>query len=250
MVKKLRLVFFCLLVFSSISYSQVFVKGWVQDTINNKFLESVYIENVSKNFITKSNLQGEFSIPASDGDTIIASSIGYLWSKVVYHKNQYITIYMNEQFYKLDEVIKRAPISYEAFKQEILAMSVPEDTINLHINYQKYYPISDYTPGQLSYHIDGALTALYESVNKHARNRIRAIELLENQHTLISINQKFNKQIVFDVTHIPESHLEAFVAFCAFSDDFLYEATEYQILGVIYSKYEEYLFLNPEIRNL
>lgn len=244
-----KIIFIFLVVFATLASNaqNVFV-GRVVDTIDNIFVPNVYVENINQNFLTQADENGVFSLPAELGDTLVFSAVGYNWAKHVVTCKQSVDVYLLQKNYNIGRVIKYAPLTYYEFKRQILAMEYVDDTLDLKLPYEKYYPMGYYVPGELSYNIEGVITSVYNSLSKHAKNEMRAIELIQNEHKLLSINQKFNKSIVLELTNINEDYLEMFVAYCTFSDDFLYEATEFQIISLMYLKFDEFLIQYPEAK--
>ena len=49
---------------------------------------------------------------------------------------------------------------------------------------------------------------------------------------------KFNKAMVVEMTHIPDAYFDKFIAFCNFSDDFLVNTSDFQIIMTICWQYE------------
>src|SRR5690606_37580116 len=139
---------------------------------------------------------------------------------------------------------------FHELQQKILAMPFEEDSLNLGLVYEKYIPIKEYQPGTVSYSVDGLITSVYNSVNRHARNQIRAMELIHNAHTLVQINQKFSKEIVQELTNLPDEYIDEFIVFCSFSDEFLLQTTEYVLYAFMYAKYEDFLFAHPNLQKL
>jgi hypothetical protein len=238
--------FFLFLSFSS--NAQSVVSGQAYDSLLQKPVSRAYIHNVSFGFLAVADSAGFFSIPATVGDTLLFSSIGYFWNMHVVEHTESIDIYMAPQVYELDKVRKYAMLPYHELTQKILEIPFYRDSLRLGLHFEKYYPMREYVPGQLSYSIDGLITAVYNSVNKHARNKIRAIELIENAHTIIVINQKFSKSLVQELTNLPDEQLDDFISFLHLTDDFLYHASQYVIIAYMYAQFDEYMLKNPQLQ--
>ncbi len=238
------------MILSNVANAQKYLYGKVVNLLEETYVPNAFVENVSRNYISVADTLGNFSIPATIGDTLVVSSVGYHWKKVIVKEIAFMQIVVDSKSYRIGAVVKNAPIPYEEFKQQILSMDFEEDTLHLNLAFKKYYPMSDYQPGHLSYRLDGVITALYNSTSRHARNQVRAVELIKNEHKLVTIQQKFNKDIVTDLTSIPEEYLDEFMAFCNFSDVFLYEASEFHIISLLYLKYDAFLCEHSELQKI
>lgn len=246
-----RISLFILLILLSISsYSQSYMKGKVIDSYTNKTVENVYVENITNITTCETNELGEFSIQASKGDTLVFSSMGYQWKKYVIEDITFQIFFVDQQVYELQKIVMHAPVSYEGLTYKIMTMKPYEDTLHLTMQYDKYVPIRTYQPGQIGYAIDGPITNIYNAYNKHAQNAQKAMELLENKHYIVLANKKLNKEIVLEVTKIPQEYFNEFMAFCSFTDEYLALATEFQIVNMLSFKYEQFLLRYPQIQKL
>jgi len=246
-----RILFFTLIILVSFSsYSQSNMKGIILDSYTNKSVESVFIENISKHKSCETNQLGEFLILAAKGDTLVFSSMGYQWKKYVIEDISFQKFFIDQQVYELQKIVMHAPISYEGLTYKIMTMKPSEDTLHLTMQYDKYVPIRNYQPGQIGYTIDGPITSIYNAYNRHAQNAQKAMELLENKHYIVLANNKLNKDIVLEVTKIPQEYFNEFMAFCSFTDEYLALATEFQIVNMLSFKYEQFLLRYPQIQKL
>lgn len=214
--------------------AQTSISGTIIDASTNNHISNIYIENISTRLLTTSNNQGKFVIPASVGDTLLLSSIGYYWKKYIVLDTEPQTFIMEEQVYELIHILKFADIDYESFKHKIIHQQyeVPKNPYNL--QYEPYVPMREYTPGHIAQaSIEGPITALYSAFNKHARNELKAKELLANLHYELIIQKKISKEMVKEITEIPQEYFIEFIAFCNFTDEFLVAATDYQLITYI-----------------
>ena len=232
-----------------ISFSQQIISGKIIDSEFHVQISNAYIENISKQIIVEADSLGKFAIKASIGDTLIFSSVGYYWKKYVIYDYSFQVYMLDMQVYDLEQIVKRPDINYEQFKYKILSMKSAKDTLHVDTEFERYFPMRNYTPGTIGYTFEGGITNIYNTYNRHARNALKALELFENQHYIILANKKFNKELVVDLTHIPPEYFNDFIAYCSFSDEYLALASEYQIITMLFVKYDEYVSLHPQIKN-
>lgn len=243
-------VFFSFFYVFSPLFGQNYISGIILDSETKSIIPNAYIENISNNYIIEADSNGFFKIPAQIGDTLVFSSIGFYWYKYIVNDFKKHEFSLELQAYTLDAVITRPIDDYEHFKYKVLHAKTQKDSLQYITEFEKYYPIRNYTPGTIGYTFEGGITSLYNTYNRHARNALKAMELLENKHYIILANKKFNKELVIDLTHIPEEYFNSFMAHCSFSDEFLAIATEFQIITVLFIKYEEFQNIHPELKKL
>lgn len=248
MTKRLFL-FISALIVSCATFSQKMFSGVVVDADTKEKLEHVYIENTTRRIIAESNRSGYFEIFAHNGDTLVFSSIGYYWAKHVVTNENNLTFHLNQQIYEIGLITKMFPYSYEELTNRVLHMKPTEDSLNLHWEHEPFLGTNNHQPGQLTYTINGAITEFYNANNRHARNAIKAAELLSHKENILVMNRKFNKTMVKEMTHVPDEYFDKFIVFCDFSDDFLLNTSDFQIIMTICWKYERFLDENPELKN-
>lgn len=245
----MRLICTILLIYvSTLSYAQQLLYGKVMDSQTFASLQGVYVENISRNRLAETDTSGVFSIQAAIGDTLVFSSIGYHWKKYEIVDLSHQMYLIDEQIYELSKVIKHAPLDFASFTYKIMTMPMHKDSLHVSVAYEKYIPIREYTPGQIGVAtIEGPITGVYNALNKHARNNIRAMELLDQKQNIYLANKKLTKELVLDVTKLPQEFFQEFIAFCKFSDEFLATASEYQIIEYLQYKRELFVQKYPHI---
>lgn len=248
MVKRCFL-FIIALIISSSTFCQKMFSGTIIDSDSKEKLTHVYIENSTRKIIAKSDENGHFEIFAHNGDTLVFSSIGYYWAKHVVTNENNLTFHLTQQIYDIGLVTKMFPYSYEELTNRVLQMSPAKDSLHLNLEHEPFLGTNNHQPGQLTYTISGAITEFYNANNRHARNAIKAAELLSHKENILIVNKKFNKEMVKEMTHIPEEYFEKFIVFCDFNDEFLFNTSDFQIIMTICWKYERFLDEHPELKN-
>jgi TonB-dependent starch-binding outer membrane protein SusC len=95
---------FFLIFFNSNSYSQEKISGVILDNKNSP-IEGATISIKNSNRATLSNSNGNFSITAKNGDTMIISSVGMEEIQIQLFNQSFITITMSFKASSLDEVL-------------------------------------------------------------------------------------------------------------------------------------------------
>ncbi|MFO7869001.1 MAG: hypothetical protein R6U95_06865 [Bacteroidales bacterium] len=241
-------ILFCFVFVNTCLYAQHIISGSITSAKSHTHISDVYIDNVSQNYLVLSDSLGQFEIYAHIGDTVLFSSIGFYWEKIIVDTSVYYPVVLSPKVYTLGKVTKYPKMPFKELQQKIMAMPMEKDTLRLEVQYEKYIPVKEYVPGQLSYSVGGAITALYNMTNRHARNRLRAIERMSEAHKIVVINNKISRKLVKDITHLPEKYIDTFIVFCDFSDDFIYSSNQMLIISYISTKLDEFLQKHPEVR--
>lgn len=247
-MKRIFSIVFCVCVASTCLAQKIF-SGKVFDNDTKLVLPHVYVENITRHTVTESNSSGTFEIYSFPGDTLIFSFIGYYWTKHIVTIDNHANIFLIPQVYEIGAITKYFPYSYEELTQKVLAMKPVEDSLQLNLEHEPFLPVNNHQPGQLSYTYTGAITELYNATNRHARNAIKAAELLSHKENILIINKKFNKAMVVEMTHIPDEYFDRFITFCNFSDEFLLQTSDFQIIMTICWQYEKFTDIYPELKN-
>ena len=208
-----RLFSLCISLLSATAvFSQKTISGTIQDSDSHLGIPHVYIENISRKIVVESDENGKFEIFSHTNDTLVFSSIGYYWEKYIVFKDNNIMVNLTPQIYELNTVLKRFPYSYDELTMRVLNMKATKDTLNLKLEHEPFQAVNNHEPGQLSYTMTGAITAIYNATNRHAQNAIKATELLSKKENILIANKKFNKEIVVAMTNVPDAYFEQFIA--------------------------------------
>lgn len=251
-MKLSKILVFCLafMLMDFAAVAQKTIAGKILDSENDEEIPHVYVENATRKIIAESDKTGYFEIFVHPGDTLVFSSIGYFWAKYVITDESYLIFRLNKQVYDIGLVTKLFPYSYDELSNRVLHMKPTEDSLNLNLEHDPFLPVNTKTPGMLTYTINGAITELYNATNRHARIATKAAELLNHKEHILVMNRKFNKKMVMELTTIPEKYFDDFIAFCDFSDEFLINTSEFQIIMTICFKYDLFADLHPELKNV
>lgn len=207
---------------------------------------NIYNESRRQGFIADE--KGGFLIPANPGDTLVFSALGYYPVVIFLNEaelGQERIIKLKPQIYAIGEVSVRAFRNYEEFKKQFLALDLSEtDRVKLRKSlvtasreaaaegeYERIVKQRLEGPGILIYAIpiassNGQGSELSAEFRREKRLRV--------------IDEKFNREIIYKLTFLTEDEITEFIGFCSFSEDFLYEASEYEILVKIEEKFKEY----------
>lgn len=211
--------------------------------INHEFktpISSITITNTRSKSIVVSNREGDFYIRAADGDSLIASGVGFgklgmKWKEGM--KN--IRFELNAEAIVLDEVIvtdKRSETlakEIERFLKETPnAASIKRDIMG---NIVGTNGLSNGGAG-----IGISIDALYELWSKEGKANRKAAELEYQDLKKFYVSLRYNKYKIGDLTGFKGQELTQFMDYCKLSDDFVLSATDYDLTYEIFKCKKNY----------
>ena len=218
----------------------------VEKTLEYVPLVHIYNERTHKTNV--SDTDGNFMIKVNKGDTLVFSAIGYYF-KVVYVtdsllKKETVFIELLPRKYEISEARVYALGNYEQFKQKVLALKLPETrTCKL----RKYlHDLSRKAGKEIKYQQEmdkltqGGVLYAIPIRSPEEIEMIKLKKILEKEKVRKIIDEKFNRNIVSDVTGLKGEDLTEFMVFCNFSDKYLLETNQYDIMVRVLEKLEVY----------
>jgi hypothetical protein len=253
---KIHLLLLCLSLIGSTHAQQLslqnnLVKGIIVDDSTEQRIAFVHLYNESQHRGYIADEKGSFIIPAAKGDTLVISSIGYRARVVVLSASRLEMenrITLTPQIYEIDEVRVRAFKDYDDFRRQFLALKLPEtptDVLRNNLAAISHLEAKEaYTKKQMDdrYQKSGVeiLSIGVPIRSKADRQMENYTEILKKEERQKIIDKKYNREIIYDITHLSEDELTEFMSFCYFSEEYLYSATEYEILVKIEEKFKEF----------
>lgn len=212
---------------------------------------SVYNVNTKKFAFTDKN--GRFEINLSLNDTLIISKsiyrqlVAVIDQKLFYGFEDFF-LYYKATMLKEVTIIGINP-SYEGFKKDIVTLKLPEyykrvEDVNLS-EMQKANAAYQSSGNILS--LGGKVTMspisfLYDKYNKHAKINRLYNEMLSYEEEVERIQQKYNRELVSELTGLKGDELLDFMMYCRFSYYDLVRWSDGQIREKIRSNYFNYQY--------
>ncbi|MDR1155040.1 MAG: hypothetical protein LBL04_10010 [Bacteroidales bacterium] len=207
--------------------------------VNDSTLSSVrdcHVSNKTQRTGTVSNVYGDFRITASVNDSISFSAIGY----------EELTIALTDSIFTRRHVIRLKPIAYELGEVTITPYHLDLPPIS-----KFSIPAPAPLPGQGGVNIPTGIspvTFLYDRFSKEGKQKRYYGKLTEGTADFMLIGEKFNGELVSQITGLKEEELIKFMSFCGFSSDFLKNYSPETIKRAIREKYKAYRKNFPEGR--
>tara|TARA_B100000214_G_scaffold182055_1_gene131298 strand:+ start:1211 stop:1987 length:777 start_codon:yes stop_codon:yes gene_type:complete len=253
-MRKFITLLFCLL--CTITYSQDSknrVRGKVQSESSKSILQNVHVLNLSKVFGTITDGEGIFEINASVNDTLYFSYIGYKPLKIVVtndlikDEGNNLTFNLTELALALEEVVI-TPYRLTGY----LDIDVKNAPINSSPRYRIIgLPNLGYEGGRRTRSgISKVLGAIFNpadflnSLFKRNPKKMAKLRLMrEDEEIKNLLSTKFDREVLVQLLGIPKVDINEILRNCSFSDTFIKEANDLQIMEAINECYDEYKLL-------
>ena len=241
----------CTFIYSQDSKNRV--TGKVESESSKTSLQNVHVLNLSKVVGTITDEEGVFEINASVNDTLYFSYIGYKPLKIIvtndlikYEDND-LTFNLTELALALEEVII-TPYRLTGY----LEIDVKNAPINSSPRYRIIgLPNLGYEAGRRTRSgISKVLGALFNpadflnSLFKRNPKKMAKLRLIREDEEIKSLlSTKFDREVLVQLLGIPKIDINEILRNCSFSDTFIKEANDLQIMEAINECYDEYKLL-------
>ena len=251
-MKKILLI--VVLFISAVSNSQEqeeIIRGKVQSETSNVILQNVHVLNLTKVKGTITNSSGEFEIQAKVNDTLYFSYIGYKPLKIVV-TNDLVrfddnTIELTELAFALEEVIIK-PYQLTGY----LEIDVKNAPVNTSTRYRIIgLPNLGYEAGRRSRsgisRVIGAIFNPADFLNNLFKKKSIQMDKLrlmrEDKEIKNLLATKFDREVLVQLLGVEKNDIDEILRNCNFSDTFIQQANDLQIMEAINECYDEYKLL-------
>lgn len=249
-MKKFVVLLLVFIICCTASAQQISFHGRVIDGINFMPIEGANIYNSSTKKFVFSNEEGYFSINCKINDTIILSRSIYRQVIVVMDENliskkqEDFFLYYKAVLLREVNVISLNP-TYEGFKRDLAKIEIPEiyKTISGTEITEQDKANAEYNKGPnvlRNTAIAHPISFLYETFSRKCKMKRLYNEMVQYEDRLDELPLKYNKQIVKDITNLPDEEILDFMMYCHFSYYDLVRWTPTQVINAIQDKYINY----------
>ena len=249
-----KIIIFITLFISTLTFSQQqieIVKGNVQSETSKSVLQNVHVLNLTKVKGTITSSEGEFEIQAKVNDTLYFSYIGYKPLKVVV-TNDLIrfdnnTIELTELAFALEEIIIK-PYQLTGY----LEIDVKNAPVNTSTRYRIIgLPNLGYEAGRRSRSgiskVIGAIFNPADFINNLFKKKTAKMDKLrlmrEDREIKNLLSTKFDREVLVQLLGVDKIDIDEILRNCNFSDTFIEQANDLQIMEAINECYDEYKLL-------
>jgi hypothetical protein len=224
------------------------LRGKVVDSETGKSIEYGIVLNYSRHITMYSSVTGEFYLQAVAGDTLVLSAIGYYYKKIIItdsllSASMPVPFSIDPRTFEIGEA-KIVPLgTYDQFRENFVNLDKPKTQTE-----QLADRLSDWSQkaGREGYDLyqqnrerNGISLLTVPIRSREDRERIALTKIMEKEKVRNSIYQKFNPEVIKNVTGMTEDHeIVEFMVFCDFDDQYMLDVNQYTLMEQIALKYE------------
>lgn len=208
--------------------AQMKIIGTAYDADSRNKLKLVFVNNLTQREVDHTGQKGDFVVKADLGDLIIFSCPGYQNDTLVLENMRPKLVLMRPSLIVLDEVIVRAK------------SKVPENVRSAYSSAYSYANTTVLTQ-------DGKLS-LGNAFGKQSQQKRAFQKFMDKELNEKTIDQKFNPELVTDLTKIKGQLLEDFMSYYRPTYSQVTEMSEVELRTYIVKSYNEYIKLPAENR--
>lgn len=223
--------------------------GRIVDGQSAKPIPAATILNQNTRRVSISGEEGAFRTVASPGDILRVTCVGYQEMRyVVPDTVQELRIALRPQTVQLQEVTVRG-VGGDPFDPNFLKEKVPEKpSIQLGtppelqgVQLTKDVRVSSDPVSKVPViTITGPFTLAYNTFSRKARSDRKLKKLIEENRRRKIFNARLNPAWVVRITDLTDDELEPFIDYCAFSEEFVLTATEYELIRAVQKKVPQF----------
>ena len=223
---------FCFLSVVGVMAQDKSVYGNVTDTLTRKGVMDVSILNTRSGEVVGTNTKGDFYIRAIAGDSILIQSFGYNRLGIKWDgKTKFVKLFAKQEATVLQELIVIEKSTAELNKEIQAFLKNPQDSKAIKNEILKRTLNTQTSQPGIGISID----ALYDLYSKRGRETMKLGDIKAQDVRRFYVNLKYNKNVVMSITKLEEEDADQFMRFCRPNDDFVLEATDYDLTKRILS---------------
>jgi hypothetical protein len=226
--------------------------GRIMEGDTRRPVQFAHVQNVSSRQSVFSDTSGFFHIPAKAGDTLVFSAIGYYYSMTVVSDSLLNTAFfgkykMTPRIYEIEEARVYAFGTYAQFKHSFISLDLSKNKDEiLRRNLQQESLTAAREADRIEQEkrsLEGGGVNLLSIpiLTPEEKQMLKLKEIMAIESQKNRVYKKYNPDIIKKVTGIiNDDEVLAFMAFCSFSDDYILNVSEYDMMVMIARKYEEF----------
>jgi hypothetical protein len=225
-IKKLTFLSFLTLLSFVASSQERSVYGKVIDSSTKKGISALNILNKRSNQVVATNETGDFYIRAMVGDSVLITSFGYNRRGILWDgKDRNPVLEVKLQPFMLQELVVKDRKLSELHKEIKDFLANPNDSKAIRNEILKSMLNTNTSQPGIGISID----ALYEMFSKEGKTNRKLADMQFQDAKSFYADLKYNKQVVAQVTHLQDEDLDDFMVFCRPTQDFILNATDYEL---------------------
>ena len=226
--------------------SLFFFSARIIDRGINEPVQFAHIVNQTRGYASISDSSGFFRIVASENDLLLLTAIGYYDCPVHLNDSLLSTItipeiFMIQRAYPIKAVDVNPLGTYSQFKHKLLSLELPEPELVINPAVIQDIELGLDTIQELEpASLGSPITAIYMALSREGKELRKYAEIREEEAFLEQVKDKYNRELLEEVTGMTGPELHEFLEFCNLENKFILKATAYEILERIYTCLNEF----------
>lgn len=213
----------------NLSAQTITIKGRVTDLVTSLPIPGAVVINKTINRGTYSDGRGYFTITLNKTDTVVVSMISYQQKKLCYRDSAGATflveVKLPERIYNIKPVAIRPLKTFDEIEREKRLLGKNRVTTMPTISA-----------------LQSPITALYERFSRFERNRRKVAELRDLEAKKDLLKELLRIYVRANILVLDEDEFNDFIAFMNLDENFIVNATQYELGYTIKRKYDIYLY--------
>jgi len=202
------------------------VYGKVIDGSTKKGISTLNVLNKRSNQVVATNEAGDFYIRAMAGDSIIITSFGYNRKGILWDGKERNPVFeVKLQPFMLQELVVKDKKLSDLHKEIQDFLANPNDSKAIRNEILKSMLNTNTSQPGIGISID----ALYDMFSKEGKVNRKLADMQFQDAKSFYADLKYNKQVVAQITHLQDEDLEDFMVFCKPTQEFILNATDYEL---------------------
>ncbi len=227
------LIFWIKSCFATAQVKEIAVRGYVFGEGEAQIaLDNVNIQNLRTGRGAISLRDGYFQLSALPGDTIKFSSVGYQMEFMLVDaslRGRIIRVNLKRSTYLLEEVHVR---SYK------LTTNLPREMPQGKPTYKPNEQIREPRPAKAT--LASPVDYIYQMFDRRFKQMEILDEYTKRDAFITKLEEGNNMNIVMEITGLSKEEFREFIFFCQMGEDFIYSATDYELIMSMLRCYRQY----------
>jgi hypothetical protein len=212
----------------------------------NQPVRFAHVVNQTRGYASISDSSGYFRIVASKNDLLHITAIGYYDCPVhldysLLNSIGLATLYMIQRTYPIKAVDVNPLGTWNQFKSRFLSLEIPEPELVINPAVMEDIELGMDTIQSLEpASLGSPVTAIYMALSREGKEMKKYARVLEEEQFREQVKDKYNRELMEEVTGMTGPELHEFLQFCSLDRQFILKATAYEILESIHKCLEEY----------
>lgn len=221
--------------------SLFYYRGQILSNEGKRPVAFAHVININQKSGVNADTSGYFEIWVMPGDVLNISAIGYDYLDHIVLSENYdkdVLIYLKHRIYQIREATIHYLGTYKQFEYKVLNLKLPETGINPQI--EKLFKYVDPPPLVVAPAITSPASLIYVLFSKEAKNIRKYMELEEESKVKDKVWDKYNENIVSNITGLSIQESKAFMKFCDFQDKYILSITDYNLHSEILIRLKDF----------